>query len=103
MQQQDDIMKISSTLHSHNTDIYNNYELKQEAINSINNTQTHKKLDLITLDDGNTYEGEWYLGMKDGFGVQKWLNGSKYEGEWKEDKSNGKGKLIHANGDVYEG
>jgi hypothetical protein len=41
--------------------------------------------------------------MRDGYGVQKWLDGSIYEGNWKEDKSHGYGKLIHSDGNIYDG
>ena len=34
----------------------------------------------IQLDNGAIYEGEWLNGERDGYGVQKWLDGSRYEG-----------------------
>ena len=41
--------------------------------------------------------------IREGRGIQIWLDGSRYEGYWKNNKANGKGRLIHADGDVYEG
>ena len=41
--------------------------------------------------------------IRDGRGIQIWLDGSRYEGYWKNNKANGHGRLIHADGDVYEG
>ena len=38
--------------------------------------------------------------IRDGRGVQIWLDGSRYEGYWKNNKANGRGRLIHADGDV---
>jgi len=56
-------------------------------------------------DNGANYEGEWctQTGVKDGRGMQLWVDGSLYEGYWSEDKANGRGRLIHADGDVYDG
>ena len=57
---------------------------------------------LITLDNGEQYEGEWdELGRKDGKGIQTFLDGSYFEGYWKEDKRIGQGRLIYDNGEVY--
>lgn len=60
---------------------------------------------MTTLENGARYEGEWNeaTNMRDGRGVQTWVDGSLYEGFWKNDKANGQGRLIHADGDVYEG
>ena len=57
------------------------------------------------LENGAKYEGEWLkdTDIRDGRGVQIWLDGSRYEGYWRENKANGRGRLIHADGDVYEG
>lgn len=61
--------------------------------------------ELITLENGAKYEGEWDTdkNVRDGKGQQIWADGSLYEGYWKHDKANGRGRLIHADGDVYEG
>lgn len=83
----------------------------------------------MLLENGAKYEGEWYESssslylisffsrifliiicfriadsdVRDGKGIQIWLDGSRYEGYWKNNKANGRGRLIHADGDVYEG
>ena len=61
--------------------------------------------DLIHLENGAIYNGQWALkaNERDGFGIQVWSDGSKYIGYWKNDKANGFGRIIHADGDVYEG
>ena len=41
--------------------------------------------------------------MREGRGIQIWLDGSRYEGYWINNKANGFGRLIHADGDVYQG
>lgn len=63
------------------------------------------KRPIIMLENGAKYEGEWLkdTDVRDGRGVQIWLDGSRYEGYWRENKANGRGRLIHADGDVYEG
>jgi hypothetical protein len=68
------------------------------------NSVKRERKEMITLDNGDEYEGEWDMeGRKDGKGVQIFVDGSLHEGYWKNDKANGKGRLIHAFGDVYEG
>lgn len=61
--------------------------------------------DVVTLENGARYEGEWSMaaGVRDGRGEQVWADGSLYEGYWRGDKANGHGRLIHADGDVYMG
>lgn len=53
--------------------------------------------------DGSTFEGQFKLGLRHGFGRQVWVDGSVYEGYWMEDKCNGKGRLINSEGHVYFG
>mmetsp|Transcript_22718 Transcript_22718/g.21896 ORF Transcript_22718/g.21896 Transcript_22718/m.21896 type:complete len:119 (+) Transcript_22718:281-637(+) len=71
----------------------------------MNDGVRRKKRQLITLENGARYEGEWNeeTNKRDGRGYQIWADGSLYEGYWKNDKANGRGRLIHADGDVYEG
>lgn len=61
--------------------------------------------DTVLFRNGAKYDGEWNVetNLRDGKGVQLWVDGSKYEGYWKNDKANGRGRLIHSDGDVYEG
>ena len=58
-----------------------------------------------THENGAKYTGEWNMqaGLREGRGIQVWVDGSKYQGMWYAGKANGKGRLIHADGDVYEG
>ena len=49
------------------------------------------------------YFGEWKDNIRQGRGIQQWLDGSRYEGYWFNDMANIKGKLFHVNGDTYEG
>lgn len=41
--------------------------------------------------------------MRDGFGIQNYVDESVYEGEWSEDKPCGWGKMKHFNGEEYTG
>ena len=43
----------------------------------------------ITLENGAIYEGEWFNGLRDGKGLQKWLDGSCYDGHWVDGKACG--------------
>ena len=64
-----------------------------------------EKRDMLVLQDGAQYQGEWNKAtdMRHGRGYQIWSDGSIYEGYWKADKANGRGRLIHADGDIYDG
>lgn len=53
--------------------------------------------------DGSTYEGQFNLGLRHGFGRQIWKDGSIYEGYWEDDKCKGKGRLINQEGHIYFG
>lgn len=49
----------------------------------------------MTYGSGNTYEGNWVLGKKQGKGVMQWYDSfEKYYGEWKEDLQHGYGVHI---------
>ena len=62
-----------------------------------------------TWTNGETYDGEWKNGEKNGYGTFNFLDGDGYNrdvyvGEWKDDKKHGKGKMIYTNGDdMYDG
>jgi hypothetical protein len=67
-------------------------------------------LEQIMLDDGSTYEGEWAVSQEDptrkireGYGIQLWMDGSIYEGWFCKDRAAGRGRLIHSDGYIYEG
>ena len=51
----------------------------------------------------NRYEGYWYEGVREGFGVFSFANGSKYEGNFKNNKKDGYGVFTHEDGSVTEG
>jgi len=59
--------------------------------------------EIILLDNGHKYEGQWKDGKQHGSGTLTYADGSKYEGQWKDDKQHGSGTLTFANGDKYEG
>ena len=58
---------------------------------------------LSTGFDGETYEGEWIKGKRDGLGDQRDSNGNKYIGEWKDDTRAGDGSFTHHSGWTVEG
>ena len=53
--------------------------------------------------NGDTYEGPFVNGKREGKGVYIYQNGDKYEGEFKRGKKDGEGKYTYRNGNVYEG
>ncbi len=57
----------------------------------------------LTFQNGDTYEGGWKDGKKNGKGTMKFENGVIYDGDWKDDKIHGKGTLTFQNGENYTG
>lgn len=53
--------------------------------------------------NGDTYKGQYYQGLKNGFGEYTTVAGEGYIGEFRNDVKHGKGRLVFANGDLYEG
>ena len=53
--------------------------------------------------NGDTYKGQYYQGLKSGFGELTTTKGEGYIGEFQNDLKHGKGRLVFANGDLYEG
>ncbi|WEK53738.1 MAG: stalk domain-containing protein [Candidatus Cohnella colombiensis] len=50
------------------------------------------------------YEGQWSVGLHDGFGVLYNVSGKVYDGHFKQDQYDGEGKLYYASGTLkYEG
>ena len=41
--------------------------------------------------------------MRDGWGIEDFIDGRRYEGEWKENKYCGRGTLTRKDGEVIEG
>ena len=52
---------------------------------------------------GETYDGEWIQGCKNGFGIWKGIFNDSYMGEWRDNKVWGYGVHQWTNGDKYEG
>lgn len=68
----------------------------------------------IIYSNGDSYEGIFNLGLKNGHGMYKFQNGDIYEGDFKNDKINGRGvykwsnatinyKGLFSNGAIVEG
>ncbi|ULL13584.1 hypothetical protein DVH26_03450 [Paenibacillus sp. H1-7] len=57
----------------------------------------------IETAEGESYQGEWHNGMKQGTGVYRWSDGTKYTGQWSRDVEHGFGEKQYANGDTYRG
>lgn len=67
------------------------------------NTLPHDK-GRITYDyDGSTYDGDWWHGVREGFGKSTFANADTYEGSFHKDKLHGKGTFQWCDGRQYEG
>ena len=53
--------------------------------------------------NSNTYEGEYFLDKKHGFGEFKWESGNYYKGNYKEDQRHGYGEMFWTDGSSYKG
>jgi hypothetical protein len=51
----------------------------------------------------STYEGEYVMDKKDGYGEFHWASGNHYKGNFKDDERHGNGKMFWTDGSVYEG
>jgi len=88
----------------HNTCVFEWY-LKNNVTNGISIMKTKmfsyygngKKV------NGDSYDGEWKEGKREGRGIYEFANGDSYDGEWKEDKPEGRGIQRWADGDYYDG
>lgn len=49
------------------------------------------------------YEGQFYNGIRQGYGVMTWLSGQKYDGAWANDTFEGQGIKYCSDGKKYEG
>ena len=54
---------------------------------------------ILVSKDGNNGSGE----IRQGYGIQKWVDGAVYEGHWNNNKAEGWGTFWHAEGDIYVG
>ena len=57
----------------------------------------------ISFANGDTYEGDWSMGSKNGKGIYRCANGVVYDGRWKDDMRHGYGTCTYSNGDMYKG
>lgn len=62
-----------------------------------------QRLGIYKYENGDTYNGHYLLGKKEGRGKQVEHDGSIYDGYWRENAKCGFGRMIHADGDWYEG
>lgn len=46
--------------------------------------------------NGDVYEGQWYLGKRNGYGVLTKRNGDHFEGKWVNDKREGQGSYFYS-------
>ena len=53
--------------------------------------------------NGDSYEGDYVRGRKEGKGTYKSIVGAVYKGEYKADRREGQGCEWYANGNEYEG
>jgi len=51
-----------------------------------------------TYEDGSTYDGEKYNGLRHGQGKFFYADGGYYEGEWKMGRMEGQGRLFYPSG-----
>jgi hypothetical protein len=57
----------------------------------------------LDFSDGS-YEGKINrAGLKDGYGIYRWIDGSIYKGKYQDDLRHGKGRFLWSNGEGYEG
>jgi len=57
----------------------------------------------VFFENGDTYEGEFKDGNRDGKGYFISMSGWYYDGVWKDNKKHGYGKLVVKDGSFYEG
>eukprot|EP00927_Polykrikos_kofoidii_P017484 TRINITY_DN17969_c0_g1_i1.p1 TRINITY_DN17969_c0_g1~~TRINITY_DN17969_c0_g1_i1.p1 ORF type:complete len:472 (-),score=54.48 TRINITY_DN17969_c0_g1_i1:52-1317(-) len=57
----------------------------------------------VTRSDGCTYEGTFFRGQAHGHGTFRGTNGNVYVGEWRQDRAHGRGLYTFADGTIYDG
>jgi hypothetical protein len=62
-----------------------------------------REISVVTLPNGDKYEGEFKNGLFHGWGIYTYRNGDRYEGEFRDDMKNGRGTYQYRNGDKYIG
>jgi hypothetical protein len=58
---------------------------------------------VFTWSNGDKYEGEWNMSLKNGKGTDYFYNGDNYRGDYLHGKPDGFGVYTWANGSMYEG
>ena len=53
----------------------------------------------VRAPNGDTYDGWWVNGKREGQGIYFYANGDRYEGDWKNDCKHGKGIYVHSTGE----
>ena len=81
--------------------MYGPFNPRPDAVNHPTFAQS-KKLPPVKVDEQSMYEGEWYQGLRNGFGRALFKDGTLYEGYWLNDKPEFLGRMISADGDLYE-
>ena len=51
----------------------------------------------------NSYEGDYALDRKNGWGVFEWESGNIYKGQYVDDERNGFGEMSWTDGSIYRG
>ena len=67
------------------------------------NNMMHGYGNIIFLNEGHKYEGQFKNNKIEGWGAFFWKNGDRYEGQVKDGKIHGKGKYYYKNGKTFEG
>ena len=56
------------------------------------------------IESNYLYKGFWLNGKRNGYGIEKFINGNSYNGEFLDDKKHGNGKYVNAGtGTTYDG
>lgn len=53
--------------------------------------------------NGDSYEGYFVDGKREGKGIYTWSDKSYYKGDWAQDRMSGKGLYCLPNGETFEG
>jgi hypothetical protein len=51
----------------------------------------------------NSYDGEYFMDKKHGYGIFNWASGNVYKGNYKEDERHGYGEMYWIDGSIYKG
>ena len=65
--------------------------------------ENHTEKGNTLFENGDTYEGEYVKGKRQGQGIYTFSDGEKYDGEWFQDQQHGYGTFWFMNNNRYEG